>query len=81
MISIGNEELDGQPFAVDLEDENGEFEIVHTNEDGTTEFCKVSSGTGSDGTKTWGIGGYTTKSGTTFLAVVGGRVLQDIILI
>lgn len=73
--------MDGQPFAVDLEDENGEFRIVHTNEDGTMEFYKVCPGTDSDGTKTWGIGGYTTKSGTTFLAVLGGKVLPGIILI
>ena len=79
MFSIGNDELRKlKHYAVDLADDNGEFEIVHTNKDGSLEVCKVSSGTDDKGRKLWSIGAYTTKDGSSYLAVVGGKVLADI---
>lgn len=81
MFAIGQDELRKLPYhAVDLQDENGEFEIIHTHEDGSQEVCKVSSGTDSEGNKLWTIGGYSTMNGKTYLAVVGGKVLKSITL-
>lgn len=77
MFSIGNEELgELEPVSKYL-DENGHFKVVHTHEDGTEEIATVSCGVGSNG-PTWTAGGYTLKNGRTFLAVVGGRILEDI---
>lgn len=80
MFSISNEELKYLPYAVDLADENGEFEIIHTNKDNSVEVCTVSSGEDDKGNKLWSIGHYTTKEGKTYLAVVAGKVLKNIVL-
>jgi hypothetical protein len=81
VFAIGNDELKNlEHYAADLADDNGEFEIIHTHEDGTEEIYKVSSGTDSDGNKLWSIGAYTTKEGKSYLAVVAGKVLDHVVL-
>lgn len=65
--------------AKDLEDENGEFAVEHW-ENGIMEVCKVFKGTDEKGDSSWAIGGYQTSDGRTFLAVVAGKVLAQIIV-
>lgn len=78
MLSLSNKQLEGLPYAVDLAGKRGYFYVEHTHEDGSKETCRVTSGTDEDGLRVWTLGAYTTKTGTTHLAVVAGKVLKNI---
>lgn len=78
MIGFSNAELKNLPYAVDLIGDKDYFEVIHTHEDGSTEICKVTSGTDSDGYKLWSIGAYTTNKGNTYMAVLAGKVLKNV---
>ena len=67
--------------AFDLENKKGYFRVEHTNKDGSKEICRVESSVSSDGDKIWSLGAYTTKGGSTYLAVVGAKVLPGIKII
>ena len=78
-VSYSTEEIKKMEYnAFDLGNKRGYFRIEHTNEDGTKEICRVESGTDQDGYRIWSIGGYTTKKGTVYLAVVAAKVLPGI---
>lgn len=74
MFAIGNEELKDLVSAPE-----NPFKVIHTHKDGTTEVCTVNKCTDNKGAESWAVGGYTTKDGTTYLAVVAGKILKDVI--
>jgi hypothetical protein len=75
MLAIGNDELNELP---QVPPDVTSFEIIHTNPDGSTETCTVKQGKSPTGLTTWNIGAYTTKSGTTYLAVLMGKLMEGI---
>jgi hypothetical protein len=75
MLSISNEELKHLPS---IPDGTESFEIIHTHPDGTAETCAVKPSKSESGETTWAMGGYTTKEGKTFLAVLAGKILDGI---
>lgn len=78
-VSFSHDELRKLPHnAFDLENKKGYFRVEHLHEDGTVEICRVESSQGEDGYKIWSLGAYTTKRGSTHLAVVGAKVLPGI---
>jgi hypothetical protein len=78
-ISFSNEEIKAMPlYAQDLANSKGYFRIEHTNEDGTTEICRVTSSVSPEGYRMWVLGAYTTKADKTYLAVSAGKVLPHI---
>lgn len=78
-VSFSNEEIEKMEFyAADLANKKGYFRVLHKYKDGTKEICRVKSGEDSDGLKIWTIGGYTTKRGSTYIAVVAGKVLPGV---
>lgn len=78
-VSFSNDEIKAMPlYAQDLANSKGYFRIEHTNEDGSTEICRVTSSVSPEGYRMWVLGAYTTKADNTYLAVVGGKVLPKI---
>lgn len=78
-VSYSNEQIKAMPhYAQDLANSKGYFRIEHTNEDGSTEICRVESSVGPEGYRIWTLGAYTTKAKQTYLAVVAGKVLPGI---
>ena len=78
-VSFSNDQIKAMPlYAQDLANSNGYFRIEHTNEDGSTEICRVTSSVCPEGYRLWVLGAYTTKADTTHLAVVSGKVLPNI---
>ena len=78
-VSFSNEQIKAMPlYAQDLANAKGYFRIEHTNEDGTTEICRVTSSVSPEGYRIWVLGAYTTKADKTYLAVSAGKVLPHI---
>lgn len=78
-VSFSNKQIKSMPlYAQDLANSKGYFRIEHTNEDGTTEICRVTSSISPEGYPMWVLGAYTTKADKTYLAVSAGKVLPHI---